>query len=320
MKDVSMKNKFLSSLTVMTALSFCMAFASANAQTIPTVTDEPTPVDFPQRSSLGEMKEAMLPNLSDSTIKNPSPMAVVVSKKAAPSEQLLGRITSEVFHEMADLERGNVFLKLQAQREQLKNDLEKLKASYRQARLDEIEKRENVIRTRVEWMQEQEQIRQEILEKKMQTELLEKQVEEAEARKDALQTTVVPPQEQLIENDTTQEVKNVQFDEITQDAPVAPAEPAAPVEVVVQAPVDAFPPMTIMDIKGMKGKLTARLYGDDGVVFSVKVGTVIPSGHKVKKISKSEVIFEKNGKENRVTKAPMVVNVPKVADEAVVEE
>ena len=166
MKDVSMKNKFLSSLTVMTVLSICLALGSAYAQNVPSVTDEPTPVDFPQRSSLGEMKEAMLPNLTDSAIKNPSPMAVVVSKKAAPSEQLLGRITSEVFHEMADLERGNVFLKLQTQREQLKNDLEKLKASYRQARLDEIEKRENVIRTRVEWMQEQERIRQEILEKK----------------------------------------------------------------------------------------------------------------------------------------------------------
>ena len=176
MKDVSMKNKFLFSLTVMTAVCLCLWEVSAQAQSIPSTTEEPVPVDFPQRSSLGEMKEAMLPNLTDSVIKNPSPMAVVVSKKAPPSEQLLGRITSEVFHEMADLERGNVFLKLQTQREQLKNDLEKLKAAYRQARLDEIEKRENVIRTRVEWMQEHERIRQEILDKKMQTELLEKKI------------------------------------------------------------------------------------------------------------------------------------------------
>ncbi len=300
MKDVSMKNKFLSSLTVMTALSICMAFGSAMAQNVPPVTDEPTPVDFPQRSSLGEMKEAMLPNLTDSAIKNPSPMAVVVSKKAAPSEQLLGRITSEVFHEMADLERGNVFLKLQTQREQLKNDLEKLKASYRQARLDEIEKRENVIRTRVEWMQEQERIRQEILEKKMQTELLEKQIEEAEARKEALLAEAQKPQQ-------------------TTTASSSPAQPSETTEVVEETVV-TFPKLTILDIKGVKGKLTARLYGEDGVVFSVKVGNEIPSGYKVKSITKGAVVFEKDGKEERVEKSPMVVNVPKPAETTVAQE
>lgn len=301
MKDVSMKNKFLSSLTVMTALSICMAFGSAYAQNVPSVTDEPTPVDFPQRSSLGEMKEAMLPNLTDSAIKNPSPMAVVVSKKAAPSEQLLGRITSEVFHEMADLERGNVFLKLQTQREQLKNDLEKLKASYRQARLDEIEKRENVIRTRVEWMQEQERIRQEILEKKMQTELLEKQIEEAEARKEALLAEAQKPQQPT----TTASSGTVQPTEVTE---------------VVEEKVETFPKLTILDIKGVKGKLTARLYGEDGVVFAVKVGNEIPSGYKVKSITKRAVVFEKDGKEERVEKSPMVVNVPKPAETTVVQE
>ena len=300
MKDVSMKNKFLSSLTVMTALSICMTFGSATAQNIPTVSDEPTPVDFPQRSSLGEMKEAMLPNLTDSAIKNPSPMAVVVSKKAAPSEQLLGRITSEVFHEMADLERGNVFLKLQTQREQLKNDLEKLKAAYRQARLDEIEKRENVIRTRVEWMQEQERIRQEILEKKMQTELLEKQIEEAEARKEALLAEAQKPQQTTADSSSSSQ----------------PSETTEAVEEVVET----FPKLTILDIKGIKGKLTARLYGEDGVVFSVKVGNEIPSGHKVKSITKGVVVFEKDGKEERVEKSPMVVNVPKPAETTVAQE
>lgn len=300
MKDVSMKNKFLSSLTVMTALSICMTFGSATAQNIPTVSDEPTPVDFPQRSSLGEMKEAMLPNLTDSAIKNPSPMAVVVSKKAAPSEQLLGRITSEVFHEMADLERGNVFLKLQTQREQLKNDLERLKAAYRQARLDEIEKRENVIRTRVEWMQEQERIRQEILEKKMQTELLEKQIEEAEARKEALLAEAQKPQQTTADSSSSSQ----------------PSETTEAVEEVVET----FPKLTILDIKGIKGKLTARLYGEDGVVFSVKVGNEIPSGHKVKSITKGVVVFEKDGKEERVEKSPMVVNVPKPAETTVAQE
>ena len=277
-----MKNKILSHAMVMTAFGLIFTCSPLNAQEAPALvtSDEPTPVDFPGRSSLGEMKEATLPNLTDSVIKGPSPMGVVVSKKAPPSEQLLGRITSEVFHEMADLERGNVFLKLQTQREQLKNDLEKLKAAYRQARLDEIEKRENVIRTRVEWMQEQERIRQEILEKKMQTELLEKQIEEAELRKEELlkpkkeETGTAAPAdgEKVITDDTS----------VSEEAPVVQPE--------------GLPPLTILDIKGMKNRLTARLVDADGRVRSVQVGSTLPSAHIVKSIDRTEIVFEKDGK------------------------
>ena len=86
-------------------------------------------LDFPARTSLGEIEMATLPGVKESLINGPASMAPSVSTKDLPSEQLLGRITSEVFQEMADLERGNVFLKLQMQKEQLKNDLEKLKAT-----------------------------------------------------------------------------------------------------------------------------------------------------------------------------------------------
>ena len=80
-------------------------------------------VDFPNRSSLGSLELASLPGTRESLITGPASMEPSVSKKDLPSEQLLGRITPEVFQEMADLERGNVFLKLQMQKEQLKNDL-----------------------------------------------------------------------------------------------------------------------------------------------------------------------------------------------------
>ncbi len=277
-----MKNKILSHVMVMTAFGLIFTCSPLNAQESPALvtSEEPTPVDFPGRSSLGEMKEATLPNLTDSVIKGPSPMGVVVSKKAPPSEQLLGRITSEVFHEMADLERGNVFLKLQTQREQLKNDLEKLKAAYRQARLDEIEKRENVIRTRVEWMQEQERIRQEILEKKLQTELLEKEIEEAELRKEEL---LKPKKEK--ENTTvspSEEVVAAEEEVISEETPIVEPE--------------GLPMLTILDIKGMKNRLTARLVDAEGRVRSVKVGSILPSGHVVKSIEKTEIVFEKDGK------------------------
>ena len=282
MREESMKNKILSHVMVMTAFGLIFTCSPLNAQESPALvtSEEPTPVDFPGRSSLGEMKEATLPNLTDSVIKGPSPMGVVVSKKAPPSEQLLGRITSEVFHEMADLERGNVFLKLQTQREQLKNDLEKLKAAYRQARLDEIEKRENVIRTRVEWMQEQERIRQEILEKKLQTELLEKEIEEAELRKEEL---LKPKKEK--ENTTvspSEEVVAAEEEVISEETPIVEPE--------------GLPMLTILDIKGMKNRLTARLVDAEGRVRSVKVGSILPSGHVVKSIEKTEIVFEKDGK------------------------
>ena len=76
-------------------------------------------LDFPARTSLGELEMATLPGIKESLITGPAPMAPSVSTKDLPSEQLLGRITSEVFQEMADLERGHVFLKLQMQKEQL---------------------------------------------------------------------------------------------------------------------------------------------------------------------------------------------------------
>ena len=49
------------------------------------------------------------------------------------------------------------------EKEQMKKDLENLRSSYRQARLDEIAKREEVVRSRIEWWQEQEKIRLEVL-------------------------------------------------------------------------------------------------------------------------------------------------------------
>ncbi|MBO7333065.1 MAG: hypothetical protein J6U64_05320 [Alphaproteobacteria bacterium] len=276
-----MKNNIFLTLTAVSALLLGTAVqaqeapAPASGEILIFDKTEKEVVDFPQRSSLGEVREAALPSLSESGIKDPSPMETIVSKKAPPSEQLLGRITSEVFHEMADLERGNVFLKLQAQREQLKNDLEKLKAQYRQARLDEIEKRENVIRSRVVWMQEQERLRQEILEKKLKLEMLEQEKEEAELRKEELLLSI-------------EQKKAAAMEEKMEEDGVAVEE-----EVVVSG----FPKLTIMDIKGLKGKRTARVHDEEGKVITLKVGDFLPSGHVVRSIGKNEIVFFGKGKE-----------------------
>ena len=294
-------NKFLSLSLV---LGVCLMSFSVAAQEIAVVDNatEPMPVDFPARSSLAEIKEAPLPSLSDSIIKEPAPMEKVVSKKELPSEQLLGRITSEVFHEMADLERGNVFLKLQAQREELKNNLEALKAKYRQARLDEIEKRENVIRMRVKWQQEQERIRQEILEKQLKTELLEKELEAAEIAKENLMPieqekveveVIEEPVEEVVEEPVEEEVVKEPVEEAVVEEPVEEAVVEEPVEEVKEP---EFIIQKIVNIKGMKGKLVAKVIDDSGKTHNLRVGNKLTTGDVVKEMTHTDITLEKDGK------------------------
>ena len=294
-----MKNRTLHFLSLGLALGVCFTALSATAQEIDIIDNaaEPTPVDFPGRSSLSEAKEAPLPSMSDNVIKDPTPMERVVSKKELPSEQLLGRITSEVFHEMADLERGNVFLKLQAQREQLRNDVEELKAKYREARLAEIEKREDIIRTRVKWQQEQEQTRQELMEKKLKTELLEKQLEEAEIAKENLLKQSQEAEEQEEEETVVEDEKPT----ISQQVKVA-AKKETP-----------FGIKKIIDVKGVKGHLTARAVDTNGKNLTLKVGSTLPSGHVVKTITKTDISLEKNG-------SVQVFNIEELAKAAAEED
>ena len=268
-----MKNsKLLYTVAVATLMAVGNCFWAFPVMAQETEEETHAPGDFPVRSSLGEMAEAQLPALSDSVIKDPAPMARVVSKNASPSEQLLGRITPEVFHEMADLERGNVFLKLQTQREQLKNDLEKLKASYREARLEEIQKRESVIRTRVEWMQEQEKIRQELLEKRKEIEGVDEEIAELEKEED--EASAAQSEDEEDKENTGNAEKEVEVEEL--------------------------PALTILDIKGMKKNLVARLVDEDGKIITVKTGTQLPSGHVVKSVSKDHIIFERDGIEENL--------------------
>ena len=186
------------------------------------------PVDFPSQTSMDTLEFAPLPGIYEKNIDGPLPMAPSVSSKDMPSEQLLGRLTPEVFKEMAELERDNTFLKLQIQKETMKNDLEKLRANYRQARLDEIAKREDVIRTRIQWWQEQEKIRQDLESQRAAAEAAKNAAEERKLAEDAAREKAesdIPPEIELaaaedyeIEPETTQEV-----------APAPEPEPKKPV-------------------------------------------------------------------------------------------
>ncbi len=217
-------------------------------------------VDFPARTSLDSLELAPLPGIYETDINGPLPLAASVSAKDMPSERLIGMLTPEVFKEMAELERDNTFLKLQIQKETMKNDLEKLRARYRQDRLDEIAKREDVVRTRIQWWQEQEKVRQD----------LEKQRAALEAAKAGQGTSAT-----VIEPENT-------------DEGASEADAAASDKVVKN--------YEIVDITGTRGMLNARLKSvDSGRVSSVQIGDELTDGSRVESISATQVILNKDG-------------------------
>lgn len=101
-----------------------------------------------------------------------------------PSEQILGKISSDIFREMAEMERENSTLMLQLKREQLRSEIDALKTSNRQMLFDEIERREKMTQARLEWELAQDLKRQEALERKQRAEIRQKQIEAALKREE----------------------------------------------------------------------------------------------------------------------------------------
>ena len=101
-----------------------------------------------------------------------------------PSEQVVGKISNDVFREMAEMERENTSLMLQLKREQLRSEIDALKTSNRQILFDEIERREKMTQARLEWELAQDLKRQEALERKQRAEIRQKQIEAALKREE----------------------------------------------------------------------------------------------------------------------------------------
>ncbi len=101
-----------------------------------------------------------------------------------PSEQILGKVSSDIFREMAEMERENSTLMLQLKREQLRSEIDALKTSNRQLLFDEIERREKMTQARLEWELAQDLKRQEALERKQRAEIRQKQIEAALKREE----------------------------------------------------------------------------------------------------------------------------------------
>ena len=225
-------------------------------------------VDFPARTSLDTMEMATLPAVNETNITGPQPLSESVSPNDYPSEQLLGRLNQDVFEEMAELERDNAYLKLQIQKAQMKNDLEKLRATYRQDRLDEIAKREDVIRTRIQWWQEQEKLRLAIAKKQAEEEALERKIAEQEATRDKVR------EEAMKRMAAKEEV-------------AAKSDGKEPVAVSIEPMEDLY---TLDSIRGVGKNLTAKIKSkSDGEVMTVKKDDILPSGYVVKKIEKDGI-------------------------------
>ena len=227
---------------------------AATADVVPDLNGKQA-VDFPARTSLDTLELAPLPGIYETNVTGPQPMGTSVSVKDLPSERLIGMLTPEVFKEMAELERDNTFLKLQIQKEEGKNKLETVRAMYRQARLDEIAKREELVRTRIQWWQEQEKIRQD----------LEAQRAALEAERAAQQDIKVPevvPEEEEEEDD----------------------QPKVPEKVY-----------TLLDIFGTRGNLSARVKNiNTGRISTIQTGDLLADGSKVEEITASQVSLLKD--------------------------
>ena len=141
------------------------------------------------------------------------------------------------------------------QNEEGKNKLETVRAMYRQARLDEIAKREELVRTRIQWWQEQEKIRQDL-------EAQRAALEAERAEQQDIKVPEVVPEEEEEEDD----------------------QPKVPEKVY-----------TLLDIFGTRGNLSARVKNiNTGRISTIQTGDLLADGSKVEEITASQVSLLKD--------------------------
>jgi len=150
--------------------------------------------------------------------------------------------------------------------------LEKLKATYRQQRLDEIAKREDVVRSRIQWWQEQEKLRLAIAKKQAEEEALTRKIAEQEATRD--------------------KVREEAMKRLATTAQVAPKGKGNKKEektvVIAIEPMESL--YTLDSIRGVGKNLTAKIKSKkDGEIITVKKDDILPSGYVVKKVEKDSI-------------------------------
>lgn len=156
------------------------------APSVPELSLAPEPVPTPAEPQLSLDIPAPLPDPAPATpsLDFGSSGAGAMNLSTPPSEQILGKVSSDIFREMAEMERENSTLMLQLKREQLRSEIDALKTSNRQMLFDEIERREKMTQARLEWELAQDLKRQEALERKQRAEIRQKQIEAALKREE----------------------------------------------------------------------------------------------------------------------------------------
>lgn len=307
-----------------------------------------------------------------------------------PSQSLLGKVSTELFRQMADIERQNALLALQLKRESLRSEIEAIKRQRRLALQEEISKKEEARRKQLEWEHEQEQEKIEA-EKKMQEEKnkmlisqLTEKLEETETRltselkelkqekqeqaqklkeeKEKAVKSLKAELEKLKEENArtkknanskiialaeaakkkgqklaqaakrTTEIQKKQIEELkrklnarineinllnkknlelveiketvdeSEDTPEVEEfsdENILNMQVVSsydenQTPAEEL--YAVLEVRGSRDDVVAKLLTKDGFTFLVKKGTLLSSGHKVVDIKKNHIKVSKNGR------------------------
>lgn len=251
-------------------------------------------LDFSARTSMDTLELTPLPGNNETDITGPQEYTESVSSNDYPSEQLRGRLNLDVFEEMAQIERDTAFLKLHIEKAKVKNELENLRATYRQNRLDEIAKREDVVRTRIQWWQEQEKLRLEAEKQRQEAEELKTQRAEAEALKQQL----AEAQKAVEEAQAQAQAEALKAQEQLQNQkqePVFEQGNDAQLE-----PVISHPTYVLVGVKGTRGNLEAKVKN----ITSEQITTVRSGddlfGETVVSVTPDSVILLREGSEYEI--------------------
>lgn len=247
------------------------------------------PVDFPPRSSMGTMELPPLPGVFETPVTGPAPLTPSVSSKDLPSEQLLGRLNPDVFQELAELERDNVFLKLQLAKQDNQQKLEEARARYRKERLEEISKREELIRARITWWQQQEAERLRLDKERA-------EIENLKALEDMKDRPLIPDAPANNNDDNDALILNPT---LQKPAPIPGA--AAPAQDEEDQP-QMGSAYQLLAVQGTRGNLTATIRNSDTDKISiVRVGDTLKTGDVITNILPTQVVMSFQGNEYVIT-------------------
>lgn len=170
----------------------------------------------------------------------------------SPSDNIVGKLSSDIFREMAEMERENNTLSLQLKKEALQAEIDNLKASKRKSLFDEIERREKMTQARLEWELAQDLKRQEALERKQRAEIRQEQIRaalkaEEERRKKAEEDKARAERERIQKAEDEKKAKEAEERERVHAAALAANSKLVPVQISVARPDKLKRPAELKD-------------------------------------------------------------------------